>query len=227
MRRCMCSCPRGTRRHCALRDRGRVAGAAPQAVAPARRIIAQAGRITAAIAPTRRRWFPADRKTSSSRCCRPPGVSARAAGSGWRSPAPTPTITARCRMAARRCSRSAGRARFLDLPLVRETGRGENCQADRLSSRSWSAASVTSDDSEMPSKPNASGDREQRRQQFVAQLFEFARACYLQLAGAAARQLPEVGELHLQRDGAAAHTGTFAIPPTFSTISRSSSRAAS
>ena len=74
----------GAQRHCALRDRGRVAGAASQAVG-ARRIIAQAGRITAAIAPTRRRWCLADRKTSSSRCCRPPGVSARAAGSGWQS----------------------------------------------------------------------------------------------------------------------------------------------
>src|SRR5205085_7199693 len=45
-------------------------------------------------------------------CCRLPGALARLAGSGWRSPAPTPTITVKCRMAARPLSRSIGVSQF-------------------------------------------------------------------------------------------------------------------
>ena len=94
------------------RPRDRWFADSPPGSRPARQITAQAGRTTVAIAATRSRSFPADQKKLWSCCCRSPGASERVAGSGWRSPAPTSTITVRCRMAARPSSPLVGLTHF-------------------------------------------------------------------------------------------------------------------
>src|SRR5437879_10767610 len=62
-------------------------------------------------------------------------------------------------------------------------------------------------------EPNTLSDRKQRCEQRIAQLFEFAARRDSYLAGAASRDLPEVGELDLQRDGAPARPGALAVAP--------------
>jgi hypothetical protein len=63
-------------------------------------------------------------------------------------------------------------------------------------------------------EPNTPGDRKDRLEQRVAEIFEFAAAGPdLRLAGAAARDLPKVRELDLERDGAAASPGALAMLP--------------
>jgi hypothetical protein len=63
--------------------------------------------------------------------------------------------------------------------------------------------------SRTPSRP------EKRFEQRVAELFEFAPRPDLRLTGAAACNDLKVGELHLEGDSAAAHTGALAISPDF------------
>ena len=60
---------------------------------------------------------------------------------------------------------------------------------------------------------NASRNGKDRFEQGVAELFELASARDRGLTGAAAGDLPEVGELDLERDGAPANTGVLAVPP--------------
>src|SRR6516164_4435853 len=62
-------------------------------------------------------------------------------------------------------------------------------------------------------EPNASGDRKERFEQGVAELFKFASRPDRHLTGAAARDNPKVGELDLERDGAAASAGALAVTP--------------
>jgi hypothetical protein len=62
-------------------------------------------------------------------------------------------------------------------------------------------------------EPNAFRDGKERFEQGVAELFEFASRPDLHLTGAASRDLPEVGEFDLERNGAAASTGALAVPP--------------
>src|SRR5215472_1025864 len=62
-------------------------------------------------------------------------------------------------------------------------------------------------------EPNASHDGKERFEQGVAELFELASRPDRDLPGAAARDDLKVGELDLERDGAAANTRTRAIAP--------------
>src|SRR5262249_31941612 len=62
-------------------------------------------------------------------------------------------------------------------------------------------------------EPNASHDGKERFEQGVAELFELASRPDRHLAGAAARDNPKVGELDLERDGAAASAGALAVAP--------------
>src|SRR5438874_4885086 len=60
---------------------------------------------------------------------------------------------------------------------------------------------------------NASHDRKERFEQAVAELFELASRPDRHLTGAAARDDLKVGELDLERDGAAANAGALAVVP--------------
>src|SRR6516162_3913196 len=62
-------------------------------------------------------------------------------------------------------------------------------------------------------EPNASHDRKERFEQGVAELFELASRPDRHLTGAAARDDLKVGELDLERDGAAASAGALAVVP--------------
>jgi len=62
-------------------------------------------------------------------------------------------------------------------------------------------------------KPNPFRDGEERFEEGVAELFEFASRSDLHLTGAASRDLPEISEFDLERDCAAASTGALAIAP--------------
>src|SRR5437763_15292030 len=62
-------------------------------------------------------------------------------------------------------------------------------------------------------EPNASHDRKERFEQGVAELFELASRPDRHLTGAAARDHLKVGELDLERDGAAANAGALAVVP--------------
>src|SRR5215472_8632720 len=64
-------------------------------------------------------------------------------------------------------------------------------------------------------EPNASGDRKEWFEQSVAELFELASRPDRDLTGAAARDDPKIGELDLERDGAAANAGALAVVPHF------------
>src|SRR5262249_47577363 len=61
-------------------------------------------------------------------------------------------------------------------------------------------------------EPNAFGDRKERFEQGIAELFELALRPDRHLTGAARDNL-KVGELDLERDGAAANAGALAIAP--------------
>ena len=62
-------------------------------------------------------------------------------------------------------------------------------------------------------QPNASRDREERFEQRTAELFEFASRRDLRLTSAASRNHPEIGELDLHCDCAAANSRSLAIRP--------------
>ena len=62
-------------------------------------------------------------------------------------------------------------------------------------------------------KPNPFRDGEERFEEGVAELFEFASRSDLHLTGAASRDLPEISEFDLERDGAAASSRALALPP--------------
>src|SRR6516225_4264986 len=62
-------------------------------------------------------------------------------------------------------------------------------------------------------EPNASGDGKERFEQSVAELFELASRPNRDLTGAAARDDLKVGELDLERHGAAANAGALAVVP--------------
>src|SRR5438477_12791495 len=62
-------------------------------------------------------------------------------------------------------------------------------------------------------EPNASHDRKERFEQGVAELFELTSRPDRHLTGAAARDDLKVGELDLERDGAAANAGALAVVP--------------
>src|SRR5437868_8295645 len=62
-------------------------------------------------------------------------------------------------------------------------------------------------------EPNASHDRKERFEQGVAELFELTSRPDRHLTGAAARDDLKIGELDLERDGAAANAGALAVVP--------------
>jgi hypothetical protein len=56
-------------------------------------------------------------------------------------------------------------------------------------------------------------NRKQGLQQCIAELFEFASRPDRHLTGVASRDLPEVGKLNLERDGASTSPGALAVSP--------------
>ena len=62
-------------------------------------------------------------------------------------------------------------------------------------------------------EPNTFSNGKQRLEQRVAELFKFDTRRNRYLTGSASRDLPEIGELDLQRDGAATSPGALAVAP--------------
>ena len=62
-------------------------------------------------------------------------------------------------------------------------------------------------------EPDSLGDGKQGFEQRIAQLFEFASGPDQHLTGVASRDLPEVGKLDFERDGAPTSAGAFAVLP--------------